>query len=96
MIVAVTTIIGFILNIFEHIFVHFYKKKSLNIKTRNNKQKKQQSNNNSAKRARNKQKLVSANRVLSAYLKDTVALEDHAVFSFQNENQGKFSELTVS
>ena len=79
-IVSVTTILGFIVNIFEHIFVYFYKKKSFNIKRRNDKQKNQ--NNSTNKR---KDKLVMANRALSAYLRDTIALEDHGVSLHQHQ-----------
>lgn len=90
-IVGVTTIAGCILNIFENIFVYFYKRKAFNINTKNELQEKQQPlHQKSTKELKNKQKLVLANRALSAYLKDTIALEDHGVSLHQHKQFPEF------
>ena len=99
-IVGVTTIAGCIMNIFEYIFVYFYKRKAFNINTPKELQEKKNLKDLQEKQCStgtNKQKLVSANRALSAYLKDTIALEDHSVFSYQIKHKNEqFTELRIS
>ena len=94
-IVSVTTIAGCIMNIFEYIFVYFYRRRAFNINTPKELQQQQQQQHFNRKSAENmkNEKLVRANRALSAYLKDTIALESHKVILYQHE---QFHDIETS